>query len=42
VADAQLVLARFYSEQLLPQAAGLQGAATAGAEDLFALTAAQL
>jgi 3-(methylthio)propanoyl-CoA dehydrogenase len=42
VADTQLVLARFYAEQLLPQAAGLLGAATAGAEDLFALTPQQL
>jgi alkylation response protein AidB-like acyl-CoA dehydrogenase len=38
----QLVLARFYAEQLLPQAAGLLGAATAGDRDLFALDAAQL
>jgi alkylation response protein AidB-like acyl-CoA dehydrogenase len=42
VAQTQLVLARFYAEQLLPQVAGLSGAATAGAEDLFALTAEQL
>jgi alkylation response protein AidB-like acyl-CoA dehydrogenase len=42
VAETQLVLARFYAEQLLPQAAGLLGAATAGSEDLFALTPAQL
>jgi alkylation response protein AidB-like acyl-CoA dehydrogenase len=42
VADSQLVLARFYAEQLLPAAAGLLGAATAGSEDLFALTTAQL
>jgi alkylation response protein AidB-like acyl-CoA dehydrogenase len=41
VADTQLVLARFYAEQLLPGAAGLLGAATAGSEDLFALTPAQ-
>jgi len=40
--DTQLVLARFYAEQLLPAAAGLLSAATAGAEDLFALTPAQL
>jgi alkylation response protein AidB-like acyl-CoA dehydrogenase len=42
VADSQLVLARFYAEQLLPQAAGLLGAATGGSEDLFALSPAQL
>ncbi len=35
-AETQLVLARFYAEQLLPQAAGLLGAATAGSRDLFA------
>ena len=42
LADTQLVLARFYAEQLLPQAAGLFGAATGGARDLFALNADQL
>ena len=42
LADTQLVLARFYAEQLLPQAAGLFGAATVGARDLFALNADQL
>ncbi|HEX3680791.1 MAG TPA: acyl-CoA dehydrogenase [Galbitalea sp.] len=42
VADTQLVLARFYAEQLLPQTAGLLSAATAGSEDLFALTPEQL
>jgi 3-(methylthio)propanoyl-CoA dehydrogenase len=42
VAASQLVLARFYAEQLLPQTSGLLSAATAGSEDLFALTAAQL
>jgi alkylation response protein AidB-like acyl-CoA dehydrogenase len=42
VADTQLVLARFYAEQLLPQTAGLLSAATAGAEDLYALTPQQL
>jgi hypothetical protein len=42
VAQTQLVLARFYAEQLLPQVAGLAGAATAGAEDLYALTPQQL
>jgi 3-(methylthio)propanoyl-CoA dehydrogenase len=40
--DTQLVLARFYAEQLLPQASGLLGAATAGSRDLFALDADQL
>ncbi|WP_173923265.1 acyl-CoA dehydrogenase [Agromyces sp. Marseille-P2726] len=39
VAEAQLPLARFYAEQLLPQAAGLVSAATAGSRDLFALDA---
>ena len=39
VAETQLPLARFYAEQLLPQAAGLVGAATAGSRDLFALDA---
>jgi hypothetical protein len=42
IADTQLVLARFYAEQLLPQTTGLLSAATAGAEDLFALTPQQL
>ena len=42
LADEKLVLARFYAEQLLPQGAALQGAATAGKDDLFALNAAQL
>ncbi|GAB3043260.1 acyl-CoA dehydrogenase [Parafrigoribacterium mesophilum] len=42
LANTQLVLARFYAEQLLPQASGLLGAATAGARDLFALDADQL
>jgi 3-(methylthio)propanoyl-CoA dehydrogenase len=42
IADTQLVLARFYAEQLLPQVAGLLSAATAGAEDMFALTPQQL
>jgi alkylation response protein AidB-like acyl-CoA dehydrogenase len=41
-AEQQLVLARFYAEQLLPAAGGLYGAATAGSEDLFALDARQL
>jgi hypothetical protein len=42
LAETQLVLARFYAEQLLPQAAGLLSAATAGSGDLFALDADQL
>jgi hypothetical protein len=42
IADTQLVLARFYAEQLLPAASGLLSAATAGSEDLFALSPAQL
>ncbi|MEO8527560.1 MAG: acyl-CoA dehydrogenase [Pseudolysinimonas sp.] len=41
-AESQLVMARFYAEQLLPTCAGLLGAATAGARDLFALSADQL
>jgi hypothetical protein len=35
---AKLVTARFYAEQLLPQAAALVGPATAGADTLFALS----
>ncbi|POH58187.1 acyl-CoA dehydrogenase [Arthrobacter glacialis] len=42
LAQSQLVLARFYAEQLLPASAGLLGAATAGSHDLFALDAHQL
>jgi alkylation response protein AidB-like acyl-CoA dehydrogenase len=42
LAEAQLVLARFYAQQLLPQSAGLHGAATAGSDDLFALDAETL
>ncbi|WP_051973604.1 acyl-CoA dehydrogenase [Cryobacterium sp. MLB-32] len=41
-AETQLVMARFYAQQLLPACAGLLGAATAGADDLFALDVAQL
>jgi hypothetical protein len=41
-AEGQLVLARFYAEQLLPASAGLYGAATAGSRDLFALDAGEL
>ena len=40
--SARLVSAKFFGEQLLPQAAALEGAVTAGATDLFALTPAQL
>ena len=42
LAETQLVLARFYAEQLLPQSGSLLGAATAGSRDLFALDAVQL
>ncbi|MEO8906625.1 MAG: acyl-CoA dehydrogenase C-terminal domain-containing protein [Microbacteriaceae bacterium] len=42
LANTQLVLARFYVEQLLPQCAGLLPAATAGSRDLFALDADEL
>ncbi len=42
LAEDKLVLARFYAEQLLPLGAALQGAATAGKDDLFALDAAAL
>ncbi len=41
-AEDKLVTARFYAEQLLPQAGALLGAVTAGADDLFALDAATL
>ncbi|MEO8093513.1 MAG: acyl-CoA dehydrogenase [Pseudolysinimonas sp.] len=41
-AETQLVMARFYAEQLLPACAGLLGAATAGSRDMFALQADQL
>ncbi|MDF2732844.1 MAG: Acetyl-CoA dehydrogenase C-terminal like, partial [Desertimonas sp.] len=34
--EQKLVTARFYARQLLPQAAGLLPAITAGADDLFA------
>jgi 3-(methylthio)propanoyl-CoA dehydrogenase len=39
--QAKMVTANFYCEQILPQAAGLLSAATAGAVDLMALTPAQ-
>lgn len=38
LAKEQLVLARFYAEQLLPQAAGLMGSITATSRDLFELS----
>ncbi len=41
-AAAKKVSAKFFGEQILPTAAGLLGAVTAGADDLFALTPAQL
>ena len=41
-AEEQFVLAHFYATQILPQAAGLRGAVTAGAGDLFALDDAAL
>jgi hypothetical protein len=40
--DAKLGTARFYLEELLPQASGLMGAITAGKDILFALTPEQL
>jgi 3-(methylthio)propanoyl-CoA dehydrogenase len=39
---ARIAIARFYLEQLLPQVGGLLSAVTAGADDLYALTPAQL
>jgi hypothetical protein len=39
---AKVTTARFYAEQLLPQARGLLGAVTAGDADLFAIAAADL
>ncbi|MDH6236771.1 acyl-CoA dehydrogenase [Cryobacterium sp. CG_9.6] len=41
-AETQLVMARFFAQQLLPACSGLLGAATAGSTDLFALNVAQL
>ena len=38
-AAEQLVLARFYAQQLLPQVSALESAATAGADDLYAFDA---
>jgi hypothetical protein len=40
--EAKVVSARFFGEQLLPTANGLEAAITAGADDLFALTPDQL
>lgn len=37
IAAEQLVVARFFAEQLLPATSGLLGAATGGSRDLFAL-----
>jgi acyl-CoA dehydrogenase len=42
VGRAKLVSARFFGEQILPSAAALAGAVTAGAEVLFELSPAQL
>ncbi len=42
VLEAKLVSAKFFGEQLLPAATALEGAVTAGAGDLFALTPDQL
>ncbi|MTV25986.1 acyl-CoA dehydrogenase [Nitriliruptoraceae bacterium ZYF776] len=39
---AKIATARFYATQLLPQVAGLEAAVVAGADDLYALTPAQL
>ncbi len=41
LAETRLVLARFFAEQCLPAASGFAAAATAGANDLFALDAGQ-
>ncbi len=40
--EAKVVSAKFFGEQILPPAIGLLGAVTAGAADLFALSAEQL
>src|SRR5690606_29989044 len=40
-AESEFVLAKFYAEQILPQASGLLGAVTAGADDPFAPDAKQ-
>jgi alkylation response protein AidB-like acyl-CoA dehydrogenase len=42
LAEEQLVLARFYAEQLLPQAKGLLSASTAGSAELFAIPTERL
>jgi len=41
-AAAKKVSAKFFGEQILPTAAGLHGAVTAGEADLFALSPSQL
>jgi len=40
--QARIISAKFFGEQLLPQASALEGAVTAGAADLFILSPAQL
>ncbi len=40
--EAKLTIARFYATQILPQVRGLLPAVTAGSEDLYAVTPAQL
>jgi 3-(methylthio)propanoyl-CoA dehydrogenase len=40
--QARITVARFFAEQVLPQVHGLEGAVTAGADDLYALSPAQL
>jgi acyl-CoA dehydrogenase len=40
--EAKIVSARFFNEQILPTATGLESAVTAGAGDLFALSPSQL
>ncbi len=40
--EAKLISAKFFGEQILPQAAGLVSAVCAGADDLFALSVDQL
>jgi 3-(methylthio)propanoyl-CoA dehydrogenase len=40
--QARITVARFYAQQLLPQVHGLEGAVTAGADDLYALSVSQL
>ena len=40
--EAKIVSGKFFGEQILPTATALEGAATAGAGDLFALSPSQL